>query len=126
VNSQAQRLLIEAKILPEALPQNYTFNKVREILRGLETADQGKLSEAVEAARSLKILGPLSTLIFIKHHLEGEHEAEVDRIDEGEEGARLAILVYPEGEVPIPAESLPAHIDVGVRLRYSPSERRYS
>ena len=126
MNSQAQRLLIEAKILPEALPQNYTFNKVREILRGLETADQGKLSEAVEAARSLKILGPLSTLIFIKHHLEGEHEAEVDRIDEGEEGARLAILVYPEGEVPIPAESLPAHIDVGVRLRYSPSERRYS
>lgn len=126
MDNQAQRLLVEAKILPEAMPLNSTFNKVREILRGLENADQDKLSEAIEAARSLKIRGPLSTLIFIKHHLEGEHEAEVDRIDESEEGARLAVLVYPEGEVPIPVESLPTHIDTGVRLHYDLSKRSYS
>jgi hypothetical protein len=126
VENQAQRLLIEAKILPEAMPLNYTFNKVREILRELEDTNQDKLSEAIEAAGSLKIRGPLATLIFIKHHLEGEHEAEVDRIDESEEGARLAVLVYPEGEVPIPVESLPAHINTGVRLHYDQSERSYS
>jgi hypothetical protein len=125
MDNLAHRLLVEEKILPETMPENFTFNKVREILRELDHAGQDELREAIEAAGKLKIRGPLATAIFIKHHLEGEHEVEVDRIDEGEEGARLAVLVYPEGEVPITVESLPPHIDVGVRLRYVLSEWSY-
>ena len=126
MDNQAQRLMVEAKILPETMPVNFTFNKVREILRELDHAGQDKLREAIEASGKLKVRGPLATVIFIKHHLEGEHEVEVDRVDEGADGARLAVLVYPEGEVPIPVESLPPQIDIGVRLRYNSAERRYS
>lgn len=125
MSGNSHALFVEAGLLPEVMPDNYTFNKVREILRGFELAGQDNLREAIEATGKLKLRGPLATLIFIKHHLEGEHEVEVDRIDEGEDGARLAVLVYPEGEVPIPVESLPTHVDVGVRLRYAPSKCSY-
>jgi hypothetical protein len=123
--SNAQELFTEAGILPAALPDNYTFSKVREILPAMEHAGQDELREALEATGRLKIRGPLATVIFIKHHLEGEHEVEIDRIDEGEEGARLGVLVYAEGEVPIPVESLPPNIDAGAHLRYRPSEGSY-
>ncbi|HKR01949.1 MAG TPA: hypothetical protein VJT09_14810 [Pyrinomonadaceae bacterium] len=125
MEERARALLVEAGILPQTMPVNFTFNKVEEILRRLENTDRDKLLEAVEAAGKLKIRGPLATVIFIKHHLEGEHEVEIDRVDEGEESARLAVLVYPEGEVPVPVESLPTHIAEGVRLRYAPPECSY-
>jgi hypothetical protein len=125
MDNHAQRLLVEAKILPEVMPGNFTFNKVREILQSLERASEESLREAIEAAEKLNIRGALAITIFIKHHLEGEHKVEVDRMEEGEEGARFAVLVYTEGEVPLPVESLPSHVDAGVRLRYAPSEWRY-
>lgn len=122
---QARRLLVEAKILPETMRESVTFNKVRVILRELDNSDEGRLREGITAAGKLGIHGPLQSVIFIKHHLEGEHEVEVDRIDESEEGGRLAVLTYPEGEVPLSTESLPSQIDVGTRLSYDPSEGRY-
>jgi hypothetical protein len=123
---QARKLLVEAGVLPETMRESVTFNKVREILRELDNSDQGRLRTAIETAGRLGIRGPLQSVIFIKHHLAGEHQVEVDRIDESEDGARLAILVYPEGEMPISVESLPTQIDVGTRLSYDPSEGRYS
>lgn len=45
-------------------------------------------------------------------------EITVDRIDETEDGARLAILIYPEGEVPVRVEYLPEGINAGSRLYY--------
>jgi len=123
---QARRLLVEAGVLPETMRESVTFNKVREILRELDNSDEFRLREAIAAAAKLRIRGPLQSVIFIKQHLAGEHEVEVDRIDESEDGKRLAVLIYPEGEVPLPAESLPSQIDVGTRLLYDPSEGRYS
>lgn len=123
---QARRLLIEAGVLPETMRESVTFNKVRVILRELDNSDEDRLREAIAAAAKLGIRGPLQSVIFIKYHLEGEHEVEVDRIDESEEGASLAVLIYPEGEVPLPAKSLPPAIDVGARFRYDPSEGRYN
>lgn len=123
---EARRLLVEAGVLPETMRESVTFNKVREILRVLENSEQDRLREAIAVAKRLGIRGPLQSVIFIKHHLAGEHDVEVDRIDVSEDGARLAVLIYAEGEVPLPVESLPTQIDVGARLRYDPSEGRYS
>ena len=123
---QARRILVEAGFLPETMRESVTFNKVRVILRDLDNSDEDRLREAIAVAAKLGIRGPLQSVIFIKHHLAGEFDVEVDRIDESEEGKRLAVLIYPEGEVALPAESLPTEIDVGTRLHYNPSEGQFS
>jgi hypothetical protein len=123
---RARRLLVEAGFLPETMTESVTFNKVRVILRDLDNSDEDKLREAIAVAAKLGIRGPLQSVIFIKHHLEGEIEVEVDRIDVSEDGKRLAVLTYPEGEVSLSAESLPTEIDVGTRLHYNPSEGQFS
>jgi hypothetical protein len=125
LSSNAHALFVEAGLLPEVMPDNFTFNKVREILIELEKTDQESLREAIQGAKGLKIRSPLSAMIFIKHHLEGAHEAEVDRIDESEEGTHFAVLVYPEGEVTILIEYLPEGVNVGSRLNYDPSIKKY-
>lgn len=126
MSGNAHALFVEAGLLPEVMPDNFTFNKVREILDQLENSDRAGLLEAIQVVKDLKIRSPLSAMIFIKHHLEGAHEAEVDRIDESEEGTRFAVLVYPEGEVTILIEYLPEGINVGSRLHYDPSIKKYS
>ena len=46
-----------------------------------------------------------------------------DRLEENEEtGTRYAVLIYPEGEVPVKVEHLPEEVGVGCRLQYQPSE----
>ena len=125
MTNNAKHLLTEASILPEEMPQNFTFKKVREILDGLEQFETDELRAAIAAAGRLKIRGPLATVIFIKQHLAGAHEVEIDRVDESEEGARLAVLVYEEGEVPIQVEQLPQNISAGGRLLYEPGEGQY-
>jgi hypothetical protein len=125
VADNARTLLVAAGVVPEVMPENYTFNKVKEVLKKLEGSDSEELGQAIRIAKELKIRGPLATVIFVKHHLEGVHEVEVDRVDESEEGVRLAILVYPEGEVPVQVEHLPAGINAGSRLRYDPAEERF-
>jgi hypothetical protein len=125
LTNNAKRLLTEASILPPELPENFTFRKVREILDSLKDAGEDKLREAVEALQRLQIRGPLAATIFIKHHLAGAHEAEIDRVDESEDGAQLAVLVYPEGEVPVQTEHLPPDISAGRRVRYDPSAGQY-
>lgn len=122
---EAQKQLIEAGLLPEVMPNNFTFNKVREILSHLADVEVDRLREAIEAAKQLKIRGPLASMIFIKHHLSGEHEVEIDRLEESEEGKRFAVLIYPEGELPIQDEFLPEEINSGSLLHYHPSEVRY-
>jgi hypothetical protein len=126
LSGNVQALFIEAGLLPEAMPANFTFNKVREILVDLENTGQQSLSEAIQVAKELKIRSPLSAMIFVKHHVEGAHEVEVDRIDASEEGTHFAVLVYPEGEVTIQTEYLPEGINVGSRLNYDPSKKKYS
>lgn len=108
------------------MPENFTYRKVRGILDGLEGFETDELRAAIEAATRLKIRGPLASVIFIKQHLAGAHEVEVDRVDEGEEGASLAVLVYTEGEVPVPVEQLPQNVSAGSLLRYEPSAGQYS
>jgi hypothetical protein len=125
MSQDARRLLTEAGFLPEVLPENFTYRKVRELLADLERCGQAELGEAVRAAKKLQISGPTATLIFIKHHLEGEHEAEIDRLDESEEGIRYGVLVYAEGEVPVRAEYFPGEVSAGSRVRYDPVETRY-
>jgi hypothetical protein len=49
----------------------------------------------------LEVHGALTVAIFIKHHLGGAHEVEVDRVEASEEGEVFAVLVYPEGELPL-------------------------
>lgn len=120
-----RRELVEAGLLPEAMPNNVTFNKVRAILSKLENTDPEKLRVAIGAATGLKIRGPLASMIFIKHCLSGAHAVEIDRIAESEEGKRFAVLVYPEGEVPIEVELLPEGVNDGRQLRYDPSEEIY-
>lgn len=125
MQDEAQKLLVEAGLLPEVMPNNFTFKKVREILSQLEQSDVDKLGEAIGTAKGLKIRGPLASVIFLKHHLDGEHEIEVDRVEEGEEGTRFAVLVYPEGELPILIQYLPEGVNEGSLLHYNPSEARY-
>ena len=123
--TRAQDVLTGAGLLPREMPKNYTFDKVREILDSLAGAGAEDLRAAAAAARALALRGPLGAAIFVKHHLSGAHEAEVDRVDEGEEGARFGVLVYPEGEVVVASEHLPAGTDTGTRLRYDPAAGRY-
>jgi hypothetical protein len=125
MTNNAKLLLTEACLLPPELPDNFTFRKVKEILDGLKDAEEEKLREAIEALERLKIRGALAATIFVKHHLAGAHEAEIDRVDESEDGAQLAVLVYPEGEVPIQIEQLPQGISAGRRVRYDPSAGQY-
>lgn len=121
----ARSLLVASGVLPEVMPDNYTFNKVREVLNKLNDSDSEELRKAIRIAKEQKIRGALAFVIFVKHHLEGAHEVEVDRVDESEEGVRFAVLVYPEGELPVQVEYLPEGINVGSRLRYDPSEEGY-
>lgn len=125
MTNNAKRLLTEASILPEEMPQSFTYNRVREILDGLETFKEDELRAAIAVAGRLKIRGPLATVIFIKHHLSGAHEVEIDRVEESEEGAALAVLVYAEGEVPIEVGQLPQNIHAGSSLRYEPAAGQY-
>lgn len=119
--------LVQAGLLPEEMPANYTYKKVRKILSELDAADATELSRAVEAASRLGVSGPLAVVIFIKHHLGGAHEAEIDRIEENEEqGIKYGVLVYPEGELPIKSEYLPENIQPGSRVRYEPSQAAYT
>jgi hypothetical protein len=122
---EAERVLREAGLLPREMPENYTFGKVREVLGALRGEEPRRLREAAEAALGLGVRGPLAAAIFVRHHLEGAHEAEVDRVSEGEGGERFAVLVYPEGEVPLPAERLPEEVSAGDMLRYDPGRRVY-
>jgi len=121
----AHDILAAEGLLPREMPNNYTFNKAREILAELEGAGAEELRGAAAAARALNLRGPLGAAIFVKHALAGAHAAEVDRVDEGEEGARFGVLVYPEGEVVVEAGRLPEGVDTGSRVRYDPATGRY-
>lgn len=123
---EIQRALIEAGLLPEEMPQNFTFRKVRQVLTEIDVTERGKLNEAIAAAKHLGLRSPLATVIFIKHHLSGAHEVEVDRLSESEEQAACyAVLVYPEGEVPIKTDLLPDNLQAGTRLSYDPVKAEY-
>ena len=122
----AHAALSDAGLLPRELPNNYTFDKVREILAALDARPHGDLSGAVEAARRLGVRGPLAAAVFVKHHAGGEHEVEVDRLEVAEEGGEgFAVLVYPEGELPLSVGRLPEGIGAGTRLSYDPEAGRY-
>jgi hypothetical protein len=121
----AGRMLAEAGLLPREMPDNYTFRKVREILAVLDEAGPERLREAIAAARRMEVRGALAAVIFIRHHLGGAHEVEVDRLEESEEGEGFAVLVYEEGELPLKLGRLPPEVNGGTRLRYDPVERRY-
>jgi hypothetical protein len=125
VTNNAKRLLSEASLLPALMPENFTYSRVRELLDGLEGTSEEELRGAIAAVQGQQIRGPLAVVIFVKHHLAGAHEAEVDRIEETEEGARYAVLVYTEGEVPVRLEQLPKDIAPGTRLRYEPAAGQY-
>ncbi|MCA1593788.1 MAG: hypothetical protein LC754_14290 [Acidobacteria bacterium] len=122
----AREILTGAGLLPREMPDNYTFNKVREILSTLESSGGEALRGAVTAASRLEVRGPLAATIFVKHHLAGAHEVEVDRLSESEEGVRYAVLVYTEGELPIKTNFLPEDVREGSRLSYDPSTGRYT
>jgi hypothetical protein len=124
---EIERALTEAGLLPEVMPQNFTYRKVREVLTEIDAAEPAKLSEAIKAAARLNVRSPLALVIFIKHHLVGAHEVEVDRLSESDEqDKRFAVLVYPEGEVPISTEFLPDKVREGARLHYDPDKAEYS
>ncbi len=115
-------LLAEAGLLPREMPSNYTYDKVREVLESLESQEIEEMRGAVERAARLDVRGPLAAAIFCKHHFDGAHEVEVDRVDENEEtGTRYAVLIYPEGELPIKLEHLPQGTEAGNRIRYEPA-----
>jgi type II secretory pathway component HofQ len=123
----AQHLLVKEGILPAEMPANYTFNKVRSVLAELDETEEAKLYEAVKAAKALSLSGPLATIIFIKHHLAGAHEVEVDRVVRNEEeGKTFAVLVYAEGEVTVSTRHLPENLREGSRLSYDPKAGNYS
>ena len=124
---KAQQLLAEAGVLPREMPRNFTYDKVREVLTQLEGAEPVQMREAIAHARRLEINSPLAAVIFIRHHIAGAHEVEVDRLEENEEdGTRYAVLVYPQGEVPIKVENLPEEVGVGSRLQYQLLEGQFS
>ena len=124
--TEARARLVEAGLLPPEFPRNYTFNKVLEVLSHFESASEPALDEAIAAAKRLHVRGPLAVVIFIKHHLSGPHDAEIDRLTETEEGTAYGVLVYPEGELPVSTDYLPATLQPGSRVRYEPSEGRYT
>lgn len=123
--NRAQELLVEAGLLPRQMPENYTFRKVKELLAGLEGKKEDEIRKAITLAKRQEISGPLATVIFIKHHLGGAHEVEIDRLEESEEGVRYAVLVYPEGELPTKLMHLPQGVQGGSRLQYSQIEGQY-
>ena len=124
---RAQQLLAEAGVLPREMPRNFTYDKVREVLTQLEDAEPLQMHEAIAGARRLEIKSPLAAVIFIRHHVAGAHEVEVDRLEENEgDGTRYAVLTYPEGEVPIKVEHLPEEVGAGSRLQYQSSEGRFT
>lgn len=122
---EAGRMLVEAGILPREMPINYTFRKVREILAVLEETEPERLREAIGAASRMEVQGALAAVIFIRHHLRGAHEVEVERVEASEEGEGLAVLVYEEGELPLKMAHLPEEVMAGRRLRYDPVQGRY-
>lgn len=124
-SGEAERMLIEEGYLPREMAENYTFSKVREVLAAIEGEEIMRLREAMDAARRLEVRGALAAVIFIRHHLEGEHEVEVDRISESEDGERFGVLIYPDGELPIAIDRLPFNVEAGARLRYDPEKRGY-
>lgn len=119
--NRAQEMLVEAGLFPQEMPENYTFKKVRKLLAELGNVDQEKMRTAIEAATGKDVSGALAVMIFIKHHLGGSHKVEVDRLEENEEGVQYAVLVYPEGELPIKVKYLPKGTDAGSRLLYLPT-----
>ena len=121
----AERALAESGLLPREMPDNYTFRKVREVLSGLEESNGEDLRRAIAAAARLGVGGPLAVVIFVSHHLGGAHEAEVDRVEEGEAGQGFAVLVYPEGEVPVKTASLPRGVTAGSWIKYDPVRGGY-
>ena len=123
--NRAQELLVEAGLLPRQMPENYTFRKVRELLAGLEGKNEDEIRKAIKLVARQEISGPLATMIFIKHHLGGAHEVEIDRLEESEEGVKYGVLVYPEGELPIKLKYLPQDVQVSSRLQYSSSSSQY-
>jgi hypothetical protein len=124
---KARQLLAEAGVLPREMPRNFTYDKVREVLTQLAGAEPLQMGEAIAAARRFEIKSPLAAVIFIRHHVAGAHEVEVDRLEENEEdGTRYAVLIYPEGEVPIKVENLPEEVGAGSSLQYQPSEGQFS
>lgn len=124
---KAQQLLAEAGVLPREMPHNFTYDKVREVVTQLEGVEPLQMGEAIAGARRLEINRPLAAVIFVRHHIEGAHEVEVDRLEENEEdGTQYAVLIYPEGEVPIKVEHLPEEVSIGSRLRYQPSEGKFN
>lgn len=123
----AQAMLVEAGLLPAEMPANYTFNKVRKILSELNDAPPAELNRAIIVASDLEIRAPLPAVIFIKHHLSGRHEVEVDRVvNSDEDNTRYAVLIYAEGEVPVSARHLPDSIGEGTRLLYEPENGAYT
>ncbi len=119
---ETHRLLAEAGVLPREMPHNFTYDKVREVLTPLGEAEPARLREAIEKTRALEISGPLAQVIFIRHHTGGAHEVEVDRLEDDEAGGgRYAVLIYPEGEVPIKIEHLPEGVASGCGLQYQPA-----
>jgi hypothetical protein len=123
--NRAQELLVEAGLLPGQMPDNYTFRKVKELLAGLAGKDDEEIRQAITIAVGQEISGPLATMIFIKHHLGGVHEVEIDRLEESEEGVKYAVLVYPEGELPLKLTHLPQGVHSGSRLQYSETDSQY-
>ena len=123
----AHAKLVEAGLLPAEMPKNFTYNKVRTILAELEKADPSSFDEAVKAAKAMSLSGPQALAIFIKHHLAGAHTVEVDRVASNEEqGTSYAVLIYPEGEVPVRVDCLPDGVEEGKSLRYNPAEGKYT
>lgn len=124
---EAQRILVEAGLLPKEMPNSVTFNKVRQILSEIEGGAPSEIKEAARLASNLQIRGPLAVVIFIKHHLQGEHGVEIDRITKAEEGEpRYGVLIYPEGELPVNIKHLPSGITEGSRIRYEASKGEYT
>lgn len=124
--NNATRLLTEASLLPAEMPENYISDKMRGILKELEACEAADLRGAIEAAQRLKIRGPLAVVIFIKHHLAGAHEVEVDRVEEHDAGYDYAALIYPEGEISIRVVNFSRNISSGSRLHYDPAQGQYS
>jgi hypothetical protein len=124
---ETQSALVEAGLLPAEMPQNFTYRKVREVLAEIRVEDRAVLSAALAAAKRLEVRAPLAVVIFIKHHLQGAHDVEVDRVDESEEQSKsYAVLVYPEGEVAVGTEFLPDKAQAGTRVHYDPVIGEYS
>lgn len=122
----AHRSLVKAGLLPEEMPDNYTFNKVRRILSEIAEADPSELNRAIARALEFEISGPLAALIFIKHHLLGPHEVEVDRlINHEEQNVTYGVLIYPEGELSVNTKYLPDDAQEGSRLQYDPTYGAY-